>query len=1094
MAVGSTCSRCGIALPPDAPAGNCPSCLLGLALADPAGASPAASARTPAGEGTARYFGDYELLGEIARGGMGLVYRARQISLNRPVALKMILAGNLASHAQVMRFQTEAEAAAKLDHPNIVPIYEIGRYEGTHFYSMKLLEGGNLAQKIQDLWAASSQGSGDQNAARMRFAAKIIATVARAVHHAHQHGVLHRDLKPTNILLDAEGEPHVTDFGLAKMLESSDNATKTLALLGTPAYMSPEQAEGHSREVTTATDVYSLGTILYEMITGQVPFAGPTPIETIRKVVEQDPMRPRILNPAVDRDLETICLCCLRKEPQSRYGSALALAEDLEHWMADEPVMARPTNASERLWRWCRRKPVVAGLTFAVALLVLTVSIGSPVAAIRIARESQRARQAEQSAKEQSQAATEELWHAYLAQARASRLSNHAGRRFEALDYLAKAKAIRVTPELRDETIACLCLADIKLERKWGSEPGAFDRNLERYAVVRADLGTISVRSVRDDRELLILPDPSRMVEAVGPFSPDGRYLSGLGRDHLLRVWNLAQHSLAFTVPAVGQIQCADFAPGDGEIAVASGEEISIYSLEDGHKRRSLSTTFSPDCVRYDPTGDGLAISSYTNKWVMVLDSQSGKQLQLLQHPDGSGGVGWHPFSSELAVACTDGAVYLWDTINARLLHKLRGYQDAVGNVSFSRTGDLLISSGWDGLHLWDPQTGEHLVAMGGMPGGCEAFAPGDGAYGHSRYGDRGLDMFSLAAERPVRQWPVQDLNTNDLLVASSVMAFSPDGRWFAFGSDETIQLFVARTGERRSRMQVGVVSGLCFLKHTNGLVVAGERGLFFWPIQDATGTAGYCIGPPTALGGPDGWEQLGLSENGKVLAAFQGDVARIFETDGFRELAHTGPCGDPNRFRYLSLSPDGRLLATSRVGSRQVKIWDAHSGTSLRELADPDWTPRQSINPVFQSDGNSLLIGWQAGCGNWDTNSWEPHWRIPHTGSSALATSHHGGIVALSEAENSVQLRDATNGELLGTLPTPSVVDDVMFSPDDTQLAVTYSSRHELQMWDLRLLRDQLTELGLDWSRPPFPAAANEEGKPVMPVTWIDQISPGKP
>ena len=291
MAVGSTCSRCGIALPPDAPAGNCPSCLLGLALADPAGASPAASARTPAGEGTARHFGDYELLGEIARGGMGLVYRARQISLNRPVALKMILAGNLASHAQVMRFQTEAEAAAKLDHPNIVPIYEIGRYEGTHFYSMKLLEGGNLAQKIQDLWAASSQGSGDQNAARMRFAAKIIATVARAVHHAHQHGVLHRDLKPTNILLDAEGEPHVTDFGLAKMLESSDNATKTLALLGTPAYMSPEQAEGHSREVTTATDVYSLGTILYEMITGQVPFAGPTPIETIRKVVEQDPMR-----------------------------------------------------------------------------------------------------------------------------------------------------------------------------------------------------------------------------------------------------------------------------------------------------------------------------------------------------------------------------------------------------------------------------------------------------------------------------------------------------------------------------------------------------------------------------------------------------------------------------------------------------------------------------------------------------------------------------------------------------------------------------------------------------------------------------------
>jgi TolB-like protein/Tfp pilus assembly protein PilF len=354
------CRRCGSKLFAGAPQGVCSVCLLKNCLSiltvrqlsDDCGSTDSA--------GILREFGDYELLEEIGRGGQGTVYRARQKSLDRTVALKVIGLGPAhmgATKAHLKRFRLEAKAAASLNHPFIVPIHEIGERDGCCYFSMGLVEGGQLDGVIK------------REPMPIRRAAKLIAKLAHTVHYAHEHGILHRDIKPGNILVDAKGEPHLTDFGLARLTETESDVTRTTEVLGTPSYMAPEQARGNKVKITAATDVYGLGGVLYHLLTGHPPFAGGTTYETTRLLLETDARQPRLWNPKVDRDLSTICLKCLEKDPQCRYSSALALAEDLERWLRREPIHARRTGMLARWKKWVHRNPAIAALIVSLVAL-----------------------------------------------------------------------------------------------------------------------------------------------------------------------------------------------------------------------------------------------------------------------------------------------------------------------------------------------------------------------------------------------------------------------------------------------------------------------------------------------------------------------------------------------------------------------------------------------------------------------------------------------------------------------------------------------------------------------------------------------------
>ena len=500
------------------------------------------------------YFGDYELLGEIARGGMGIVYRARQISLDRAVALKMIRSGEFAGPGEARRFRQEVEAVAALDHPHIVPIHEVGEHAGRPYYTMRLLEGGSLSSRIAEFAVAAANG---RNEARRRQTASavLLGLIARAVHHAHQRGILHRDLKPSNVLLDGKGEPHVVDFGLARRIGSASSLTATGAVLGTPSYMAPEQARGGA-DVTTQVDVYGLGAVLYELLTGRPPFKGIDALDTVAQVREREVTRPRTVCDLIDRDLETICLKCLAKDPARRYDSASALADDLARWGRGEAILARRVGRLEQARKWVRRNPSVAALV-AVSALFLLAAVGGGVAlgySRTLEGKNRDLAAAKDDAEGQREEADRQRERARLAEARAlSSLyvtqMNQVQKAYEDKRY---GYALTLLEKLRPERSESVDHRGPEWHHLWRLCGGSqIDLRGHPTSVTCAvyspgglrlasgdGQGNVKIWDLETHRELRSITGPKSAINALC-FSRDGKRLAGAGDDRVVSVWDV---------------------------------------------------------------------------------------------------------------------------------------------------------------------------------------------------------------------------------------------------------------------------------------------------------------------------------------------------------------------------------------------------------------------------------------------------------------------------------------------------------------------------------------------------------------------------
>jgi WD40 repeat protein len=1020
---------------------------------------PARCASEPASGRRYRNFGDYELQEEIARGGMGVVWRARQRSLDRPVALKMILAGHLASEEEVERFQREAHAAAALDHPNIVAIYEVGQFEGQPYFSMQLMEGASVGQILRARQQQLAEGKAvgpcgllDSSVA----AARLMATVARAVHHAHQRGILHRDLKPDNILLDSAGEPRVTDFGLARYLDQRAELTRLDRVMGTPYYVSPEQARGE-RGLTTAADIYSLGAVLYHLLTGQPVAQANTAWETLRAVVEREPPWPGTVNTRADRDLGTICMKCLEKDPQRRYASANALAEDLERWLRGEPILARRTAAWERTLKWCRRKPVVAALAGALVVVVILGMGGT----IRYARQSNVERLKEQQA---SRDAVERLWGAYLAQARAHRWSHRSGQRFDSLTALSNAAAIRPTLELRNEAIAAMALPDARVLRYWQLKPPVplfaglvFDAAVKRYARAYPD-GQIAICQALDDVELLRLPGFGPWHEAALCFSPDGRFLAekhDSPNTNVFCVWNLERNAPVLVLPwSITQLPFA-FTPDGAQIAVARGETVCFFELRSGGEVRRIQAPFAPAHLRFDLTGRKLAICIDSRPELVVLDAASGAVLQSFDAKPT--GCAWNFDGSRLASACADSQVYVWDVGNGKLQATLKGHTAAAMTVVSSPTSDLLASSGWDGnTRLWDAVTQEHLFSLPGDLIWFSPPSPGDQRLGF-HVGDHHAGIWELAPARECLRWPAAGV---------ACATFDASGQVLITANREGVTFWDA---ERRRLLEHLPIGDCCAIERAadgKSLFTAGNQGVQRRAFQFDSIARRVRLGTVESLW-PDNVAIAALSPNGRALVA-RNELASelaVLNTEFPGELLRINT---PAQGMVVTISSDGKRLAISRWHGRDVAIWDVSAGKLETVLA-----AAEPARGVFSPDGQYLAIGSPEDYQDFRTDSWQRVFRLPRDGVEggfgAIQFSPDSSILAVAtEQLGHVRLLATGSWHELATLEegTP-----LCFSADGAKLAVYSAELKAVMIWDLRLVRRQLAAMGLDWGGVTMPA-----------------------
>jgi eukaryotic-like serine/threonine-protein kinase len=1055
------CSECGAEISAARQEGLCTRCLLELGLKAELekGNEPALNLQLPT------RFGDYELLEEIARGGMGLVYRAQQISLDRVVAVKLLLAGAFSSPENVKRFRVEASAAASLQHRNIVTIHEVGVHQGQHYLVMDYADGPSLAKRVAN------------GPLPPKTAAAYLKIVAEAVHFAHEHGILHRDLKPSNILVDAKEQPRVTDFGLAKKFEGDSELTVSGQLVGSPSYLPPEQAAARRGKVSRRSDVYGLGATFYHLLTGRAPFQAATIPETLEQVLNTEPVAPRLLNPAVPRDLETICLKCLEKEPAKRYPTAQALAEELARFLNGQPVVARPVGALGKAWRWCRRQPVRAGLIGAV-LFVSGLGLGGVLWEWRAAQRSAKAElQQRRRADEQTRVAKAsallarrneyaadmkevqrkledsdlsgalEVLNRYRPGTSAPSTINHepstdlrgwewrylwarcqSEESFTLCQYL---NAVTALGFLRDGKCLALRLPNGKIV--------LWDTASRKPLTELAGAGRYKALACSNDGNLLawgnteLLGSPVVSVRAVSIHSVTTPAPSGLSTLN-------SELSTDLRLPLTAQLVSVGFSPDARQIAtLADDGTVSVWDLatkalainfvvaavdplvwRSQRDRPTRARLFGDHhgCVVFSPDGRWLAVGEARPR-IQLLERATGKliPIPMTGAADGISALAFSPDGRWLAAGCgaQDNAVHIWDVAAKRELTPLHGHSGWIVALAFSPDGQTLATAGSDQtLRLWDVAKPalrrkfqghtDELWAVGWSPDGRYVITGGrDGSVRYWHPASKPTAAFRVLPEK-ISFWGP---------------AFLPDSRTFLAANfpDGGVVQWDAATGER-----VGLLTFLG-TNHTSVDLSGDGRWL---ALGDAMGHVRVWDLPARCL-----VTNLVVATPGYVFAAIFSPGGTVLN------------CGVSR--------PDGRLVPT---------FWTV---PGWRELKQPDTNYLGCTDAAFPPNETMFGVGYRNGTAAWwdiFTGRRVAFFDSRYAGGVQVAFSMDGKWFATAGEDGPVTLWDTATRK---PRPIPrghrNGPHDLVFSPDGKRLAASDSTRTgSVKLWDVETGSDVAT------------------------------------